>query len=76
MELKTPQTKPRSGLKMYPVQQHGSDSDGQSDSEQDTDFKNMVQQMVEKKKTTTKHRVESDDHDLKKIGESRKQIER
>ena len=24
---------------MHPVQQHGSDFDGQSDSEQDTDFK-------------------------------------
>ena len=67
VELKTPQTKPRSGLKMYPVQQHGSDSDGQSDSEQNTDFKNMVQQMIEKKKTKTKHRVESDDHILKKL---------
>jgi hypothetical protein len=49
------------------VQQHGSDSDGQSDSGQDTDFKNMVQQMIEKKKITPKDRVESDDHVLKKL---------
>jgi hypothetical protein len=27
----------------------------------------MVQQMIEKKKTTTKHRVESDDHILEKL---------
>ena len=67
VELKTPQTKPRSAVRMF-VQQHGSDSDGQSDSEQDTHFKNMVQQMIEKKKkTSTKHRVESDDHVLKKL---------
>ena len=66
LKMKTPQTKPRSGVKTSAMQRRDSDSDGQTESEgeQDVDFKNKIKQLIaeSKRRSTTTQEAENEDH--------------
>ncbi len=66
LEMKTLQTKPRSGVKTSAMRRSDTGSDGrtESDGEQDVDFKNEIKQLIaeNKRRSTTTQKAENEDH--------------
>jgi hypothetical protein len=62
VDLKTPQTRPRSGVKIFAT-------DERSDDEQHEDLADQISKLIaqRKKATSTKQRVDSDDHVYQKL---------